>query len=101
MKIEIFEYLSHVAWQYALKSKRCSRETVEARSILAAIHINSGQVAVGNFIESLGYTLNDLHKIFLAADDQSKTNSTTQKKTQGKKSDTNKDSQYYCAGGFD
>ena len=54
-----------MAWTYAPKHLTNSRETVEAAAILAAIHLNDGQLAMGRFLENLGYNISLLHDIFI------------------------------------
>ena len=96
----LFTVSAHnVAWHYAPKEKTNSSEAVRASALLTMIHVNSGQVGVGKFMEKLGYKLNDVHDIFKRADEKSITQSNTNRKP-SKKITTNTGKEYYNAGQF-
>jgi hypothetical protein len=65
------------------------------------IHINSGQTAVGEFIEELGIHINELKQFFVRCDEKSLKNA-EYRKTQNRtiSRDTDGD-QYYQPGGVE
>ena len=65
------ESAHNVTWTYVPKHVTSSKRACHAGAVLAAIHLNDGQIAVGEFIESLGYSINLLHNVFLTADMES------------------------------
>ena len=77
-----------VAWTYAPKHLTNSRETVEAAAILAAIHLNDGQLAMRRFLENLSCNISLLHDIFLKTDYHSLVQSNNRDKRYNQNKDT-------------